>query len=730
MNEFMFGAQYYRAPTPGEEQWERDLKNFKKNGFNTIKIWAQWSTNNPARGVYDFSDIERLLNLAGRFDIRVIINVILDVMPAWFAKKFPESFMVTASGQIIAPRSTGWRQAGGAPGPCYHNPSAIKAKNDFLTALAKKFAGHSALECWDLWNEPELTCGIAREPAQDSMVCYCRHSQDAFIDWLRRKYGTVGALNKAWARSYRSFEEAQAPLSGQTYNDMLDWRAFFADTLTDDLKQRIQIVKAYDKQTPVMVHTVPLFHFNMINACADEYAMAKLCDWFGNSAGSDYMAAAMSVSAAAGKRTINSEIHAAGGSTFARPKAVTFNDIKKHIYIPLSKGIKGFLFWQYRAELLGWEAPAWGMTDLKGGDTPVFESAKRVNEILQKYSAGLNRAKPEKSKIAVIRDHRNEIFTWCADGWLQKYQDSIYGAFSAFHRLNYNVDVITAEQLCEKGLAQYSLVYYPLAYYQSEKVCRALTQYIRSGGMLVCEAFFGAYKAEDNMHSTTIPGYGFDKIFGVAEGESGTASSFMNAYGANWSREDEEKSIIKIKIDDGRESFNASGYYFVEELNADGGKTIGSFPGERSAVVESEYGAGRTIAAGSLMAAAYAKTGDEGTLRYFDMLAKKAGIVPACIVSQDKIRTDVLRFENGFAVIINNESENGGKIRCKLNKEQCASTLIDTDNAQEIKFKQNEFVVELAPGEIKLLIGEYAPAEPVEDESEPESVLQPQITNE
>ena len=30
---------------------------------------------------------------------------------------------------------------------------------------------------WDLWNEPELTCGILREPLQSNMVCYWAHSQ-------------------------------------------------------------------------------------------------------------------------------------------------------------------------------------------------------------------------------------------------------------------------------------------------------------------------------------------------------------------------------------------------------------------------------------------------------------------------------------------------------------------------------------------------------------------------
>lgn len=36
--DFIFGVQYYRAPTPSCENWESDLKNIKENGFNSVKF--------------------------------------------------------------------------------------------------------------------------------------------------------------------------------------------------------------------------------------------------------------------------------------------------------------------------------------------------------------------------------------------------------------------------------------------------------------------------------------------------------------------------------------------------------------------------------------------------------------------------------------------------------------------------------------------------------------------
>lgn len=70
----LFGAQYYRAPTPKPDQWEIDLARIREHGFNTIKVWAQWRWNNPADGVCDFSDLSRLLDLSHTNGLRVVVN--------------------------------------------------------------------------------------------------------------------------------------------------------------------------------------------------------------------------------------------------------------------------------------------------------------------------------------------------------------------------------------------------------------------------------------------------------------------------------------------------------------------------------------------------------------------------------------------------------------------------------------------------------------------------------
>ena len=149
-----FGAQYYRYPTPYPETWEKDLQKFKACGFNTIKIWAQWRSNNPREGVYDFSDLRQIMDIAHGLNLKVIINIILDVAPAWFFQKYPDSVMVMENGLLMYPRACEYRQIGGAPGPCYHHPEANQIKREFCEKLSAQLGDHPALYMWDVWNEP------------------------------------------------------------------------------------------------------------------------------------------------------------------------------------------------------------------------------------------------------------------------------------------------------------------------------------------------------------------------------------------------------------------------------------------------------------------------------------------------------------------------------------------------------------------------------------------------
>ena len=699
----IYGAQYYRFPTPQPDQWARDMANMHALGFNTVRFWAQWRSNAPREGVYDFSDLRRLMDLAQENGLRVIINIIMDLAPAWLFRKYPDSIMVLANGEKLHPQAPAYRQLGGAPGPCFHHPEAAALKYEFIHKLAEALCDHPALMCWDLWCEPELTCGLARPADAARMACYCENSLREFKAWLQEKYGTVQRLNAAWQRCYQDFDEVEPPIGGATFKDMIDWRLFFTESLTRELHKRVETVRSIDSEHPVMVHTVPMPYFNIVNCCCDDYAMARACDLYGNSIGNTPLMASATTSAAAGKRAINAELHIAGGETFLRQPIHSMEDFRRYIYVPLARGIKGFLYWQFRAELCGKEGPAWGLTNLDG--TPAYraEYAARIGRALHKHERLLLNAQPRPAEIAIIRDYSNEIFSWCSSGDTKLYFDSIEGAFTAFHDLNYNVDVITTQQMLELGLRRYKLVYYPMPYYMSEAVADCLRSYVHEGGTLVSEANFGAYRDEVNLHSTCVPGYGFDEVFGVREGRCTTTASLIAAYGKEWEVDGADRNLLQMSNLDGS---RWKGYLFLEELLPIGAQIRATYSDgqlQMNVLSEHAWGKGRALMCGSLPGAAYAASRDAGLRELYRSFADAAGVRPfPCAI--DGIRLDLLSCEEGIALAIDNPGAEARKFNLRIS-ESGVQELCEIESGDALPQKDGMLHISAQPRSVRIYVG-------------------------
>jgi len=651
-----FGAQYYRAPTPKRTEWATDLRNMRQMGFNTVKYWAQWRWSNPAEGEYYFDDLDELMDLAANEGLNVVINVIFDVAPAWFYRKYPDSLMVTEGGRSLKPQVAASRQIGGAPGPCYHHEPGQRERQNFLRELVQRYREHAAMDLWDLWNEPELTCEAWREPKLENLVCYCPRCVEAFRRWLKEKYEDLERLNQLWGRNYRTWSELEAPRNTGVFKPMIDWRLFFADTITAELKRRVAVVKEIDQVHSVMIHTVPPPHFNMISCCSDDYQLAKLCDLFGNSLGSSPFAATLSRSSAPGKKVINAEIHLNSGTPFNQFPRPGRAELKRHLLVPLSRGIKGFLFWQYRPETIGLESPMWGMANIDGSKTQLLTEAEQINRTLQDNAQLINAAEPAPAKIAVVNGKENQIFDWCDKQTVDRHFKAVNGAFEGLYRRGHNVDIISTDQVREGVIGRYSMIYYPYAYYMDQDVAGILKKWVAQGGMLVAELCFAGIRGSDGLHSRIVPGYGFDEVFGVRDKEVLTASEFLSSYNQQWGAEDLERNQWPIRMVRGFDSLDKGadvlGYYWREALEVETAEVLGRFADGAAAVTLNEYHRGRAIMIGSLLSHNFSEMRTVNNAKFMDSLAAMAKVESIVQSDSPQVRGDLLTTEDGRAILV------------------------------------------------------------------------------
>ena len=89
-------------------------------------------------------------------------------------------------------------------------------------------------------------------------------------------------LNRRWGRNYQAWEEIEPPRCAATFNDMVDWREFFGETLAEELHMRAKAVRLHDGEHSVMVHTVPMPYFNFMNTGSEDvYKRQAYPKWAG-----------------------------------------------------------------------------------------------------------------------------------------------------------------------------------------------------------------------------------------------------------------------------------------------------------------------------------------------------------------------------------------------------------------------------------------------------------------
>jgi beta-galactosidase len=524
---FIFGAQYYRAPTPDSRCWKEDLKNMKGFGFNAVKFWVQWRWSHRRPDHFIFDDLDRLMDLAAQNELGVTLNVIFDVAPSWLFRKYPDAKMITASGEVIEPRAEGHRQIGGSPGPCYHHPGALGARQLFFRQVIDHFKDHPALSMWDVWNEPEQGFPY-RSPDVKNMVCYCRYCREQFVGWLREKYTTLETLNKIWGRCYDAWDEIEMPMNPATIQDYVDWREFHLDKMTQEAQWRLAMVEERDPAHIRYLHVVPntMSCFNAVT-CVDDFELAKPCQVFAATVNSGPVMASQVISAGRGKICYNVESHINFGSTNMHQRILNLPEVLQELLPQIGFGIKGFLFWQYRSESLGLEAPAWGLVRSNGTPRPVTQALKTFWEVLSPHVESLMACVPSSPRIGIWKSRKNEIFHFCMNGNLQSITDSVEGYVKTLYWENYPFLIVSGQMLEQGELGDLKLLIIPSGYYLTEAEARSLDAWVRNGGVLLAEAHLAGYNGTTGRHSEIVPGCDLAKAWGFEELDS-TSSYHMN----------------------------------------------------------------------------------------------------------------------------------------------------------------------------------------------------------
>ena len=668
---FPYGGVYFRKTNPPEEDWARDHQTAARIGANIFRHWFIWSAIEIVPGKYDWSDYDRMMDLAAKNGIKVVIAELVNCAPEWAFRKYPHARYLNSEG--VPAHSEIWVSSGvgGLPGLCLDNPDVRTLGEVFLTTLIERYRNHPALFAYDLWNE---NTSIGGSPTR--MYCYCEASKKRLREWLRSRYGTLEKTGKTWHRySYETWDDVEPPRSFSGYADSLDWLEFRVDNAYDQYDWRINLFRKLDPNHRIVAHGIAGTLDDLPSSSHNEWRSAKRVDIYGltwiasrkgNEPWKQFHAMDLVRCGSRGKPFWHAE--AEGGPLWMQPQVIgrkkedgripDEGDIRIWNLISCAGGAKGILYCRWRPLLDGPLFGAFGPLAMDGSMTPRSEMAGQIARWANSH-ADVWKSNPIKGDVGIVFVPESETFNYVQQGSTEFYNQSICGAYQAFFDSNIQPDFVSIDDVDE-----YKIVYLPYPVMLKEETANKLRRFVEQGGTLISEGLPGYFGDHGNV-GTVQPNYGLNEVFGARE----SYVEFMPDIS--------DGLMLQVK------NAKIYGRYFRQEYDLQGGTAAGHYEEEKIAAVEHQFGKGRTLLIGSFPGAGYYLHHSPGTRDFFASLLEPNGVTAALKISDPTVQARLHQGAGGTYLWVTNPTRNSRTVKIQL-----ASSAGNFTSAEDIWAKQ------------------------------------------
>ncbi len=498
------GVQYYRPPFPVDSYWEDDFARIRQSGLDTVQLWVVWAWVEPKPGEFRFEDYDRLVELARKHDLNVVLSTIAEVQPYWIHRAVPGSEMIDHMGHKVISTNRNEIHFGITPGGCTDHPGVWQRMSEFLRQTVTRYRSAPNLIGWDAWNE------LRWNVQGDGYVCFCPETLAAFRAWLSEKYGGLDGLNAAWLRRYGDWSEVMpGKLPDRPYTDAMAWLNFLTWRANRHGQRRYDLMKPLDPGRPVTVHAGQPSPLHVGQADRFFYPVDRGNDWFyadgldgvGTSSfptweNIDEAGFGMRVefvrSAARGKKVWLSEVQGGRSAVgFNAWKPVQAADQQRWVWTGIANGAEKILFWCWRNEIFGRESGGFGIAGDDGLADERLSAMRASAEVIGQNQALIEAYQPAGAQVGVLFSPQTYYLDWGQEWNAKRVAGALQGYTRALVRRSIPYIVVEEEHL--EVLDGLKVLFMPHVLVTSPAVEQALEAFVRRGGTLVCESECGAF---------------------------------------------------------------------------------------------------------------------------------------------------------------------------------------------------------------------------------------------
>lgn len=498
------GVAYYPEHWP-EQRWAEDARLIRKTGIEVVRVGEfAWSHLEPRRGRYEMDWLERAIEVLDSEELRVILCTPTAAPPSWLFDRHPTMLPEDREGRK-------W-YAGSRRHVCLNNRPYRRYVLRIVRELARDFGHKPQLYAWQIDNE--LGC-------HGSGRCYCDDCEQAFREWLKRRYGTIERLNNLWGTAFWSQEFLDwhyipAPRrtpAGVHPSLALDYERFMSATVRDFVKEQREIIEENSGGTkPITTNSLGLgteqvnqFSVGSVVDVAsyDNYPVAA--------ENADAVAMQLDLTRAMKRRSFWVLEQQAGPTLIpAARRLPESGQLRLWSFQAAARGAELISYFRWRTCAAGQEMHWYGLLDAGGTRRRRYRELQATIEELKEKAHLWEGLLPE-VRVALMLDY-DCMWALQADsmGAELDYRAHFQSLYSLFRRKGVNLDIVPYD----RELDEYALVVAPMQIIARGRMGARWHRFVEEGGTLVVTAPAG-YRTEHNSWFMSPPPGPFASVFGV-----------------------------------------------------------------------------------------------------------------------------------------------------------------------------------------------------------------------